>query len=149
MAVTTTFVAKKNAPVAPPVRASGYWSGTYTAATVNSATAASTTAAATGGIANQDAVTNMVIAAGVATITLGFVPKKFVITNVTDRVKQEYIEGIAAGSFLETAANGTVTLETDGVAANCTVTTTSTVVTVTFSGGICTDNDAVVWEAFG
>lgn len=110
-------------------RASGKLSGTYTAATVTSSTA------------------NATIASGVMTINLGFAPKRFLIINATDRVRQEWFDGLAAGNFLETAANGTVTLETDGVSANISV--SGSVVTVTFSGGICTDNDTVVWSAEG
>ena len=113
MALVSTLVASKSAPNGVVSRANGYISGTYTAATVNSATAASTTAAATGGIANADAVHNMVIAAGVMTITLGFIPKYFKIINVTDRLTQEWFEGMNTGDFPETASNGDKTLETD------------------------------------
>ena len=147
MALTSTLVANKSAPTGIVTHANGYISGTYTAASVNSATAASTTAvAATGGIANADAVANQVIASGVMTLTLGFSPKYFKIINVTDRLTQEWFEGMNSGDFLETAANGTVTLETDD---KVVVSTTAGTVVVTFDGGAATDNDTVVWEARG
>jgi hypothetical protein len=146
MALTTTFVANKSAPTGVVSRATGYIKGTYTAATVNSATAASTTAAATGGIANADAVENMVIASGVMTITLGFVPKYFKIINATDRLIQEWYDGLAFGDYLEEVAAGDKTLETDN---KIEVDTDTGVVTVTFDSGIATDNDTVVWVAEG
>lgn len=146
MALTTTLVANKSAPNGVVSHANGYISGTYTAATVNSATAASTTAAATGGIANADAVANMVIASGVMTITLGFAPKYFKIVNVTDRLTQEWFEGMNSGDFIETAAAGTRTLETDD---KVVVSQSAGTVVVTFDGGAATDNDTVVWEARG
>ena len=146
MALTTTFVANKSSPTGIVTRASGYIKGTYTAATINSATAASTTAAATGGIANGDAVENMVIAAGVMTINLGFVPKHFKIVNVTDRLIQEWYDGLATGDYLEEIAAGDKTLETDD---KVTVNASTGVVTVTFDSGIVTDNDTVVWHAEG
>ena len=147
MALVSTLVANKSSPTGIVSQASGYISGTYTAATVNSATAPSATAvAATGGIANQDAVANMVIAAGVMTITLGFAPKYFKIINVTDRLTQEWFEGMNSGDFLETAANGDKTLETDD---KVVVSQSAGTVVVTFDGGAATDNDTVVWEARG
>jgi hypothetical protein len=148
MALTTTLVAHKYST--PPLvnRAQGTISGTYTAATVTSATTPATTAAATGGIADSDAVSNMTITGGVMTINLGFAPKKFTAINCTDRVRQEWFAGMAAANFLETAANGTVTLETDGTA-NINPSASSNTVVVTFSGGIATDNDTMVWEAIG
>ena len=164
MALTTTLVAYKSAP-AISQRVVGYISGTYTAATVNSATAASTTAAATGGIANADAVTNMVIAAGVMTITLGFVPDYFKIVNVTDGLMKEKMAGMATADHIHTAIDGTRGLLTDSA-----ITIASTpgaagtsggggtaaatpvgVVTVTFGTGsaIVTDSDTICWEARG
>lgn len=146
MALTTTLVANKSSPHGVAARANGYIKGTYTAATVNSATAASTTAAATGGIANSDAVENMVIASGVMTITLGFVPKHFKIINVTDRLIHEWYEGMNTGDFIEEVAAGDKTLETDD---KLSVNADTGVVTVTFDGGIATDNDTVIWMAEG
>lgn len=109
-------------------RASGYLSGTYTAATVE-----------------HDA-DDVVIAAGVMTISLGFTPKYFKILNVTDRLGQEWYEGMNSGDFVETAAAGDKTLETDD---KVVVDTDANTVTVTFSGGAATDNDTVVWVAEG
>ncbi len=145
MALTSTLVANKSSPTGIVHRASGYIKGTYTAATVNSATSASTTATG-GGIANGDAVANMVIAAGVMTIELGFIPKKFEIVNVTDRLTQKWFEGMNTGDFIETVAAGDQTLETDD---KISVNASTGVVTVTFDGGAVTDNDTVVWTAEG
>lgn len=135
-----------NVNCGPVQRTQGSISGTYTAATDVSTT------------------TNASIAAGVMTLTLGFVPTRFMIMNVTDRVKQEWFKGMNSGDYLETAANGTVTLETDdkvvvairtGAGGSASQsggsadTSASGVVTVTFDSGIATDNDTVVWVAEG
>lgn len=130
----------------PRQYAQGVFSGAYTAASDVSTT------------------TNSTMAAGVITLTLGFVPKYFKIINVTDRVMQEWFEGMNSGDYLETVAAGTRTLETDdkvvvairtgtggsvsqhGGSAD---TTASGVVTVTVDSGIMTDNDTVVWVAEG
>src|SRR3990167_5935540 len=79
----------------PVQRATGSLSGTYTAATVTSTTA------------------NAAIASGVMTLTLGFVPRYFKIVNVTDRLTQQWFEGMNQGDFIETVAAGDQTLETD------------------------------------
>jgi hypothetical protein len=135
-----------NVNCGPVQRTQGSISGTYTAASDVSST------------------TNASIAAGVMTLTLGFVPTRFMIMNVTDRVKQEWFKGMNSGDYLETAANGTVTLETDdkvvvairtGAGGSASQsggsadTSASGVVTVTFDSGIATDNDTVVWVAEG
>lgn len=135
-----------NVNCGPVQRTQGSISGTYTAATDVSTT------------------TNASIAAGVMTLTLGFVPTRFMIMNVTDRVKQEWFKGMNSGDYIETAANGTVSLETDdkvvvairtGAGGSASQsggsadTSASGVVTVTFDSGIATDNDTVVWVAEG
>ena len=135
-----------NVNCGPVQRTQGSISGTYTAASDVSST------------------TNASIAAGVMTLTLGFVPTRFMIMNVTDRVKQEWFKGMNSGDYLETAADGTVTLETDdkvvvairtGAGGSASQsggsadTSASGVVTVTFNSGIATDNDTVVWVAEG
>lgn len=79
------------------------------------------------------------------TITLGFNPTYFKITNMTDRVSQEWYSGMNSGDFLETAAAGTRTLETDDQI----IVNTDGTVTVVAAGGAITDNDTVVWEARG
>jgi hypothetical protein len=135
-----------NRNTGPRQRAQGSISGTYTAASDVSTTA------------------NASIAAGVMTLTLGFVPTYFKIVNVTDRVQQEWYAGMNSGDYIETAAAGTVSLETDdkvvvairtgsggssSSAGGTADTTPSGVVTITFDSGICTDNDTVVWFAEG
>ena len=115
-------------PVAAPSRANGYLSGTYTAASVTSTTAGAA------------------IASGVMTLTLGFAPKYFKIINATDRITQEWFQGMNSGDFLETAANGDKTLETDD---KVVVSESAGTVVVTFDGGAVTDNDTAVWVAEG
>ena len=130
----------------PQRRAHGSVSGTYTAATDVSTTA------------------NASIAAGVLTITLGFVPSRFKAVNVTQRDSYEWFEGMNQGDYIKTLANGTASLET-GDALTITPETragavggtssggtadsaASGVVTFTFSG-LLTDNETFVWEAVG
>ena len=143
--MTAPTVAYKRNP-GPMQCAQGSISGTYTAASDVSTEANST------------------IASGVLTLTLGFVPKSFRIINVTDRVEQRWFEGMNKGDYLETAANGTVSLETDdkvvvqpftraggsaSQSGGSADTSPAGVVTVTFDSGIATDNDTVIWEAIG
>jgi hypothetical protein len=78
------------------------------------------------------------------TLTLGFVPKYFKVVNVTDRVTQEWWYGFTAAQFMETAADGTRTLETDSA---ITVNSDGTV-DLDVSTGNYTDDDLVVWEAW-
>jgi len=135
-----------NRDTGPRQYAQGIFSGTYTAASDVSTT------------------TNSTMAAGVITLTLGFVPKYFKIINVTDRITQEWFSGMNSGDYLETAANGDKTLETDdkvvvairtgtggsvSQAGGTADTSASGVVTVTVDSGIMTDNDTIVWVAEG
>ena len=130
----------------PVQRTQGFISGTYTAATDVSST------------------TNATLAAGVLTITLGFVPTRFWIRNLTDKLTQEWFQGMNSGDYWESIAAGDQTLETDdkvvvairtgtggsvSQAAGTADTAASGVVTVTFNSGIATDNDSVVWIAEG
>lgn len=92
----------------------------------------------------QGSITGTYTAADV-TITLGFVPAYFKVVNVTDRLTQEYFAGMNTGDFLETAANGDKTLETDDKL----VVNSDGTVTIVASGGAITDNDTVVWVAEG
>lgn len=120
-------------------RATGYLSGTYTAATVASETTKSATS-------NFDAVNQAVIASGVLTLTLGWVPKFVRVRNVTDRLDYEWEGGMNNGDYFKTIANGTRTLETDD---KLVVNVTTGVVTVDFSGLSIGDNDTVTWKAEG
>lgn len=140
-APTSTY--KRN--TGPVQRAQGSVSGTYTAASDVSTT------------------TNASIAAGVLTITLGFVPTYFKLLNVTDRIACEWYAGMNQGDYIKTIADGTATLET-GDALTITPetrvggsasqsggsadTAPSGVVTFTFSG-ITGDNDTLAWIAEG
>lgn len=98
-----------------------------------------------GGIVNYAVgkiVTDSATAAA-ATIAVGFVPRVVRFRNVTDRISDEWYEGMAAASSIHTVAAGTVTLETtNGITVNTdgtfTVTATTMVASKTFA-----------WEAIG
>ena len=53
-----------------------------------------------------------ITAADSTLVSLGFTPKYVVWENVTDRVKIEWYEGMAANTSIKTVAAGTRTLET-------------------------------------
>ena len=140
-APTSTY--KRNG--GPVQRTQGSVSGTYTAATDVSTTA------------------NATIAAGVLTVTLGFLPTYFKLVNVTSKIAFEWFDGMNQGDYLKTLANGTVSLET-GDALTITPATraggsstqsggtadtaASGVATFTFSG-LSSDNHTLVWLAEG
>lgn len=81
-------------------------------------------------------------AAAAATFTLGFAPRKVRFVNLTDRIQDEWFEGMSAANSLHTVAAGTVTLETTNgitVSGNTfTVTATTMVASKSF-----------FWEAIG
>lgn len=52
-----------------------------------------------------------IVAADSSVFTIGFKPRYVAFENITDRVKIEWYEGMAADSCIKTAANGTRTLE--------------------------------------
>jgi hypothetical protein len=53
-----------------------------------------------------------IVAADVVVVPLGFTPRYVAWENVTDRIKVEWYEGMAANTCIKTAAAGTRTLET-------------------------------------
>lgn len=64
----------------------------------------------------RGAVTTDAGAAAATTFTLGFVPRTVRFHNATDRISDEWFEGMAAASSLHTVAAGTRTLElTNGI----------------------------------
>ena len=67
-------------------------------------------------------------AAAITVLTLGFKPRYFKFVNATDRIIDEWFEGMASASSIHTVAAGTVTLDvTNGIAvSNNTVTLTAT-----------------------
>lgn len=99
----------------------------------------------TAGICNHavgQLVTDATTAAA-ATIAVGFVPRVFRLHNLTDRISQEWYEGMAANNALQTIAAGTRTLDTangPSVDANGNVTlpATALIASKTFA-----------WEAIG
>jgi hypothetical protein len=97
-----------------------------------------------GGVSNR-AIGKIVSDGGAAaavTLTLGFAPRKFVIHNLTDRISDEWFEGMASASSLHSVAAGTRTLETtNGIAVdglNVTLTAVTMVASKSFA-----------WEAIG
>ena len=50
-------------------------------------------------------------AAAATTFTLGFAPRYVRFVNATDRISDEWFEGMASASSIHTVALGTVTLE--------------------------------------
>jgi len=76
----------------------------------------------------QEYVTTSAASATALTFSYGFTPKRVLIHNLTDRISDEWFEGMAAASSLHSVAAGTRTLEgTNGV----TVDTTLNTVTLT------------------
>lgn len=55
-----------------------------------------------------------IVAADEVVVFVGFTPKYIVWENVTDRIKGEWYEGMAAESCIKTVAAGTRTLEVTG-----------------------------------
>jgi hypothetical protein len=81
-------------------------------------------------------------AAAAATLTLGFSPRKFRIINHTDRIVDEWLEGMASASSLHTVATGVLTLETTNGVAVSGQSVTLTAVTLVAS-------KTFYWEAIG
>lgn len=81
-------------------------------------------------------------AAAIATFTMGFTPRIVRFHNLTDRISDEWYEGMASANSLHTLANGTRSLETtNGIAVSgktFTVTATTMVASKSF-----------FWEAIG
>ena len=103
------------------------------------------TQSSTAGISNHKtglAVTTSATAAA-ATFTVGFVPRIVRFHNVTDRISDEWYQGMAAASSIHTVAVGTRTLEaTNGITVGTDGTFTVTAVTMVAS-------KTFVWEAIG
>lgn len=74
-------------------------------------------------------------AAAAVTLNLGFVPRYVRFVNLTDRITDEWFEGMASASSLHAVAAGTQTLEaTNGIAVSATEKTiTLTAVTMVAS----------------
>ena len=98
---------------------------------------------------NSNGVSNLAVgklvsdagAAAALTITLGFTPRYVKFVNLTDRITDEWYEGMASASSLHVVAAGTQTLETtNGIAVSgstFTLTATTMVASKTF-----------YWEAY-
>lgn len=76
---------------------------------------------------NAETITNIAVlrvttdaaTAAAVTIALGFTPRVVRVHNLTDRISDEWFEGMAAASSLHTVAAGTRTLElVDGITVN-------------------------------
>lgn len=81
-------------------------------------------------------------AATAQTITLGFAPRYVRFVNITDRITDEWFEGLASASSLHTVAGGTMTLETTNGIAVLGNTFTITAVTAVAS-------KSFYWVAYG
>lgn len=81
-------------------------------------------------------------AAAAATLTLGFTPRYFKLVNLTDRITDEWFEGMASASSLHAVAAGTLTLETtNGIAVSG--------VSVTLTAATLVASKTFYWVAFG
>lgn len=81
--------------------------------------------------------------AAAATFTVGFIPRIVRFHNVTDRISDEWLKGMAAASSIHTVAAGTRTLETtNGITVGTDGTFSVTAVTMVAS-------KTFVWEAVG
>lgn len=123
----------------------GHISGTYTAATE---AASSSGAGSPASLTNPNGVlgqgsSGAVLAAGVLTLTPGFIPSYVKFVNVTTRIMHEWFKGMNQGDYVYTIANGTRTLATDDVLV---VNETTGVVTVLATGDILDDNSLIAWE---
>lgn len=97
-----------------------------------------------GGVFNHavgKAVTDAATAAAV-TFTVGFTPRIVRFHNLTDRISDEWFEGMAAASSLHTVAAGTRTLETTNG-----VTVSGNTFTLTATTMVASKSFA--WEAIG
>lgn len=80
-------------------------------------------------------------AAAALTLTLGFVPRYFKLVNLTDRITDEWFEGMASASSLHAVAAGTQTLEaTNGIAISGT--------SVTFTATTMVASKTYYWVAY-
>ena len=123
----------------------GHISGTYTAATeVASSSGAGTgqTSSNPNGVLGQGSF-GANLAAGVLTITPGFVPNYVKVMDVTTQISHEWFKGMNQGDYIKTVAAGTRTLATDDALV---VNETTGVVQVLASGDALGDNDTVAWE---
>lgn len=79
--------------------------------------------------------------AAAATFTLGFAPRVIRFHNLTDRISDEWYEGMAAYSSLHTVAAGTRTLETtNGISVSGN--------TFTVKAATMVASKTFAWEAF-
>lgn len=97
------------------------------------------------GVSNH-AVGSVVTDAGAAadtTFTVGFIPRVVRFHNLTDRISDEWFEGMSAYNSLHTVAAGTVTLETtNGISVGTDGTFTVKAATIVAS-------KTFAWEAIG
>lgn len=80
--------------------------------------------------------------AAAATFTLGFAPRYVRFVNLTDRIQDEWFEGMSAANSLHTVAAGTVTLETTNG-----VTVSGSTFTLTATTMVA--SKSFYWVAFG
>lgn len=93
-------------------------------------------------------VTDSASAAAI-TVSLGFLPRIVRFRNVTDRISDEWYEGMASASSIHTVAAGTVTLEaTNGIAVTGSA-NGATTCGFTLTATTMVASKTFVWEAIG
>lgn len=104
-----------------------------------------------------------IVAADYVTINVGFTPKYFIWDNVTDRIKNEWYDGMATDSAINTLAAGTralsVTGGTKGIVVGTGALTSAPSGTVPGTGQVQISQNATLgailaskvcrWQAFG
>lgn len=87
---------------------------------------------------------------GTATeVTLGFVPRRVHLINVTDRIQQIWQEGMAATTVLNIAAAGTGTADTNSLIVAKGAGATDTYQGFLIAAGAAVNAKAYVWSAWG
>ena len=90
-----------------------------------------------------------IIATDYTVIAIGFLPRYVVWENVTDRIKGEWFEGMAANSCIKTIADGTRSLEVTGVNGGLTVSATGFSVLQNDTLALLKASKVVAWRAEG
>lgn len=83
------------------------------------------------------------------TVTLGFVPRRVHLINVTDRIEQIWQEGMAATTTLNRAADGAGTANTSSLIVPKGTAATDTYRGFAVAAGAAVNAKAYVWSAWG
>lgn len=85
----------------------------------------------------------------ITTVTLGFVPRRVELINVTDRISQLYQEGMAATTTLNTDAAGARTANTSSLIVPKGSAATDTYKGFSIAAAAAVSAKAYVWVAYG